>query len=88
MPEIKKVSANVGTIMTVENLFYCVPAREKFLKKPKTEEQEITNIISRTILAHPDINFNYIVDGKKQLSSIGSTKKEALYSIYGKEAVS
>lgn len=86
--EIKKVSANVGTIMTVENLFYCVPARAKFLKKPKTEEQEITNIISRTILAHPDINFNYIADGKKQLSSIGSTKKEALYSIYGKEAVS
>ena len=86
--EIKKVSANVGTIMTVEDLFYCVPARAKFLKKPKTEEQEITNIISRTILAHPDINFNYIVDGKKQLSSIGSTKKEALYSIYGKEAVS
>ena len=85
--EIKKVSANVGTIMTVEDLFYCVPARAKFLKKPKTEEQEITNIISRTILAHPDINFNYIVDGKKNLSSIGSSKKEALYSIYGKEAV-
>lgn len=85
--EIKKVSASVGTKMTVEDLFYCVPARAKFLKKPKTEEQEITNIVSRTILAHPDINFNYIVDGKKQLSSIGSTKKEALYSIYGKEAV-
>ena len=85
--EIKKVSLNVGTTMTVEDLFYCVPARAKFLKKPKTEEQEITNIVSRTILAHPDICFNYIVDGKKQLSSIGNTKKEALFSIYGKEAV-
>lgn len=85
--EIKKVSANTGTKMTVEDLFYCVPARAKFLKKPKTEEQEITNIISRTILAHPDINFTYIVDGKKQLSSLGSTRKEALFSIYGKEAV-
>ena len=85
--DIKKVNANTGTIMTVEDLFYCVPARAKFLKKPKTEEQEITNIVSRTILAHPDICFNYIVDGKKNLSSIGSTKKEALYSIYGNEAV-
>ena len=85
--DIKKVTANTGTIMTVEDLFYCVPARAKFLKKPKTEEQEITNIVSRTILAHPDICFNYIVDGKKNLSSIGSTKKEALYSIYGNEAV-
>jgi len=85
--DVKKVNANTGTIMTVEDLFYCVPARAKFLKKPKTEEQEITNIVSRTILAHPDICFNYIVDGKKNLSSIGSTKKEALYSIYGNEAV-
>ena len=85
--DVKKVNANTGTIMTVEDLFYCVPARAKFLKKPKTEEQEITNIVSRTILAHPDICFNYFVDGKKNLSSIGSTKKEALYSIYGKEAV-
>ena len=85
--DIKKVNSNIGTIMTVEDLFYCVPARAKFLKKPKTEEQEITNIVSRTILAHPDICFNYYVDGKKHLSSIGSTKKEAMYSIYGKEAV-
>ena len=85
--EIKKVSCNTGTVMTVEDLFFCVPARAKFLKKNKTEEQEITNIVSRTILAHPEINFTYIVDGKKQLSSIGTTKKEAMFSIYGKESV-
>ncbi len=85
--EVSKVSANTGTVMTVEDLFYCVPARAKFLKKNKTEEQEITNIVTRTILAHPEINFNYIVDGKKQLSSLGSTKKEAMFSVYGKESV-
>lgn len=85
--DISKVSAKVGTTLTVEDLFFCVPARAKFLKKPKTEEQEITNIVSRTILAHPVINFTYIVDGKKQLSSIGSTEKEAMFSIYGKESV-
>ena len=85
--EVKKSSGNIGTTMTVEDLFFCVPARAKFLKKPKTEEQEITNIISRTILAHPEINFTYFVDGKKVLSSLGTTKKEALFSIYGKEAV-
>ena len=85
--EVSKVAAKVGTTLTVEDLFFCVPARAKFLKKPKTEEQEITNIVSRTILAHPAINFTYIVDGKKQLSSIGSTEKEAMFSIYGKESV-
>lgn len=86
--EIKKVSANVGTTITVRDLFFCVPARAKFLKKNKTEEQEITNIINRIVLMRPDINFNYIVDGKKVLSSIGTTLKEAMFSVYGKESVS
>ena len=85
--EIKKVSANVGTTITVRDLFFCVPARAKFLKKNKTEEQEITNIVNRTVLAHPDINFVYIVDGKKVLSSLGTTLKEAMFSVYGKESV-
>ena len=85
--DIKKVSSNTGTTMTVRDLFFCVPARAKFLKKEKQEEQEISNIMTRVILAHPDINFTYIVDGKKKLSSLGSTEKEALYSIYGKETI-
>lgn len=85
--EVCKIGCNDGTTITVKDLFFCVPARAKFLKKNKTEEQEITNIITRTILAHPDINITYIVDGKKTLSSIGKTEKEAMFSVYGKEAV-
>lgn len=84
---INKISCSVGTTITVRDLFFCVPARAKFLKKNKTEEQEITNIISRTILAHPKVNITYIVDGKKVYSSIGNNEKEAMFSIYGKEAV-
>ena len=85
--EVQKIATNVGTTISVRDLFYCVPARAKFLKKNKTEEQEITNIINRIVLAHPDINFNYIVDGKKVLSSLGSTEKEAMFSVYGKESI-
>ena len=85
--DVKKVASKEGTTICVEDLFYCVPARAKFLKKPKTEEQEITNIISRTILAHPEINITYIVDGKKQLASVGNSAKDAMFSIYGKESV-
>ncbi len=86
--ETSKVSANTGTSISVEDLFYCVPARAKFLKKPKTEEQEITNIIMRTILAHPEINITYKVDGKVSLSSVGTSLMDALFSVYGKEVVS
>lgn len=86
--EIETTSAKNGTTITVSDLFYCVPARAKFLRKNKSEEQDITNIVSRIILAHPEINFTYIIGGKRNLSSLGSSKKDALYSVYGKEAIS
>jgi len=85
--QVKKVSCNTGTTITISDLFFCVPARAKFLKKPKSEEQEITNIVSRIVLANPKINITYIVDGKKIISSVGSSEKEAMFSIYGKESV-
>ena len=85
---LQKVSAKVGTTITVEDLFFCVPARAKFLKKNKTEEQEVTNIINRVVLANPTIKFTYIIDGKKVLSSMGTNEKEAMFSVYGKESVS
>lgn len=85
--KVEECSASVGTTITVSDLFYCVPARAKFLKKPKSEEQDVTNIVTRIILANPEVNITYIVNGKKQLSSLGKTEKEAMFSVYGKEAV-
>ncbi len=82
-----EVGAKDGTTTVISDLFYCVPARQKFLKKPKTEEQEITNLVSRFILAHPEISFTYRADGKTVFASSGKTLDDALFSIYGKEAV-
>lgn len=76
-----------GTDCLVEDLFFNVPARAKFLKKPKTEESEITNLVSRFILANPNIAIKYIADGKQKYSSGGLGMKDALYVVYGKEAV-
>ena len=75
-----------GTSICVQNLFFNVPARAKFLKKPKTEEGEITNIVSRFILANPCVAIKYIVDGKLVYLSTGKGIKDAIYTIYGKEA--
>lgn len=85
--QINKVACNTGTTITISDLFYCVPARAKFLKKPKSEEQEITNIVSRIVLANPKINITYIIDGKRNIASLGKSEREAMFSIYGKEAV-
>lgn len=82
------VGASNGTTIIVSNLFFNVPARAKFLKKPKTEEQEITNIIERFILANPSLSISYYADGKLILHNQGGSLKEAIYSVYGKQAIS
>ncbi|MBR2468057.1 MAG: DNA mismatch repair endonuclease MutL [Clostridia bacterium] len=76
-----------GTSITVEDLFYNVPARAKFLRKPKTEESEITNLVSRLILANPTISIKYVVDGKIIFHSPATDLKDAIYTIYGASAV-
>lgn len=83
-----ETGAKNGTTTIVSELFFNVPARQKFLKKPKTEEQEITNLVSRFILAHPEIAFHYKANGKTIFSSSGKNSLEALFSVYGQEAIS
>ncbi len=74
-----------GTRIEVNNLFFNTPARRKFLKKPKQEENQITNIISRYILANPSINFKYVVDDKTIFQTNGKTLLDAIYCVYGDE---
>ncbi|MBE7076814.1 MAG: DNA mismatch repair endonuclease MutL [Clostridiales bacterium] len=83
--EIVPTSFERGTEIQVNNLFYNTPARRKFLKKPKSEENQITNIITRYMLAHPEISFKYTVDDKVLYQTKGTNLKDAIYSIYGLE---
>ena len=55
---------NVGTVVTVKNLFFNTPAREKFLKTPRSEESEISSTMARFILGNPNIAFKYIADSE------------------------
>lgn len=83
--EINPTSSDVGTKIEVNDLFFNTPARRKFLKKPKQEENFITNIISRYILAHPNISFKYIADNKIIYQTVGKTLLDAIYCVYGEE---
>ena len=85
--EPKEEGTADGTEITIQNLFFNVPARAKFLKKPKTEEAEITSLVSKLILANPMVQIKYIVDGKIKLLSTGKGIKDALFVVHGKEAV-
>ena len=74
-----------GTTITVNNLFFNTPAREKFLKTPKGEESEITSVMSRFILGSLNTAFKYIADGKTVYSSYGDGLESAIVNIYGTE---
>lgn len=83
--DIEATISDNGTKIEVSNLFFNTPARRKFLKKPKLEESQITNIISRYILANPTVVFNYIVEGKTIFKSNGSSLIDAISCVYGTE---
>lgn len=87
MGEISPIGATTGTYILVEDLFFNIPARKKFLRKPKLEENDITNYISRLILANPNISFKYIADNKIVYQSFGTGLYDAIYTIYGKSIV-
>lgn len=83
--KISEIALSKGTTIDVKNLFYNTPARAKFLKRPKLEEGEVTSLVEKFMLAHPEIDFSYFVDEKCVYSSTNGSLKEVIYAIYGKE---
>ena len=80
--EVTDIDCNSGTTIEVRNIFFNTPARQKFLRKPKSEEHEITSIIQGLILANPNVAIKYVADGKVIFNSNGKGLENALYSIY------
>ena len=82
----EEVGTKVGTTMTVENLFFNVPVRYKFLKNDATEFRYIKELIQKTALANLDVAIKLINDGKNVFQSTGNGKIEDLvYTLFGKE---
>lgn len=75
-----------GTIVTVENLFYIVPARLKFLKADATETGHIYRIVSHYALAYPHIRFSLQNDNRTTFQTNGSGELfDALAAVFGLE---
>lgn len=54
----------VGTVVSIKNLFFNVPARRKFLKSDSVETKHIMEEFVRVALAHPDIGFEMMNNGQ------------------------
>ncbi len=82
--KVEKVGAPVGTVLRVENLFYNVPARLKFLKTDVTERRAIDALVTRYALAYPNVRFK-VTDGKQAtLQTAGDgDRRSILAALYG-----
>ena len=84
--EREETGAQLGTTIMVENLFFNVPVRYKFLKQDATEFKYIKDWIQKAALSIPSISFKLINEGKVCFQSNGNGKiEDVIYSIYGKE---
>lgn len=84
--DFQEYGCTEGTSITVSNLFYNVPARRKFLKKPATESGYISDIINKMALGHPEVSFKFINNDTTILHTSGNNDlKAVIFSIYGKD---
>ncbi len=73
-----------GTELRIEDLFYNVPARRKFLRAARTERKHIDAFITRYAIAYPQIAFSVMHDGRQMLLTAGrGDVREALLAVYG-----
>ena len=84
--EKEETACQVGTSITVRNLFFNTPVRYKFLKKDYTEAGYIEDAITRIALVNPNIAIKLINTGKTVIQTNGNgDMKSVIYSIYGKD---
>jgi DNA mismatch repair protein MutL len=85
---VKPAGLPVGTSVSVADLFYCVPARRKFLKSDTTELGHIASLVTHYALAHPDKQFTLKTPTQEivNVAPVG-TMAERVYQLLGRQAL-
>ena len=84
---LEEVGSPVGPMASVEDLFYNIPARLKFLKQDATERRVIDALLSRYALAYPQVRFKVVEGTSAMLQTSGDGDQRAiLASLYGVES--
>ena len=88
LAEVRAAGCPPGTLVEVRDLFCNVPARRKFLRAYVTEENHVKTIFTVHALAHPEIGFTLVVDGRElyRLAPAASAKDRIL-DLFGKDFV-
>lgn len=80
----EKTSSRKGTDILVQNLFFNTPARLKYMKSIHTELGNITDMVNRIALSHPNVSLRMFHNGKKLLHTSGNGDvRQVMAAIYG-----
>lgn len=81
---IEKISTNTGTSIIVEDIFYNIPARKKFMKKDTYESNLINDLLYRLAIANPSVGFKYMNNDKVIFDLFNNQSLyERINSLYG-----
>lgn len=84
--EETEVGCPDGTTIIIRDLFFNTPARMKFMKSDTVESGRVAAAVQMQALAHPEVAFQFLRDGKQVLSTPGNGGLEAaVYCVYGRE---
>lgn len=81
--EQKPVVAPVGTVISVKNLFYNIPARRNFLKSNPVETRHIIDEFNRVALVHPQVSFKMVHNGGDVFNLPATNLRQRIVNIFG-----
>ena len=82
---VKETGCPDGTTFVMKDLFYNIPVRQAFLKKPAYEGGLVGDVVARMILGNPGVAVRYINGGANVYHSFGDGKlRHAVFAVYGK----
>lgn len=88
MRDVKDAAHPRGTTIAVRDLFFNIPARRKFLRAEATETFHLTNLVTHYALAHPEIAFTFVNNGREVIRAAPAKDlRERAYQIFGGEFI-
>lgn len=84
--DVKACGMAPGTVISVEQIFYNIPARLKFMKSSETETGHVGDVVARLAVSRPDAAFSCISDGRELLRVQRSDLLRRLSQVVGKDS--
>ena len=83
---VQEAGCPQGTTLVMRDLFFNVPVRRAFLKKPSYEAGLVSDAVARMLLGNPGVSMRFINGGNTLFHSFGDGKlRHAVFAVYGRE---